>query len=859
MIDNGTKNGTIGIFLICLVGMLWFYSKGYENSIGWEVTSAAEIIEYPGVEIKGQLMEFEVTGEKYLLTESYSGGPITRHRRVDAILTSMAWLGVCISLVGASFLKRYGFIAALALFALLINRLNLGEIGLFEIHSKWALGIPFIGIATPLFFFHEYRPKTNFLVRLISIVLISALIVMFGINRSPVFLDHFISHSQFSFAIAGLLFLLIIAEENIFAVLFLATQGKGGKSNHVHVVCLSIIYLANLILYYLNKSGYLPNSFSLFDPFVLLFISCLIALWSLKFKAKSLGKYVPGESFFSISIGLGIILLSLLNLAFFQGNDAIYESFHYFILYFHIGFGVFFLLYLILNFIDPLRQGVEVFKIAYKEQHFPYVSARLGGFAVVLGFYFLATQEPYNLLKSGYYANLGNLEETLGNRKLANQYYQHASFLGLNTHHSNYQLAWNYSDEGNEYLTKAYFEKATSRYPSPFAFLNYASLDMGVNPVKAQASLALAAQRFDDGEIKNNLGVLSMQHEEWEKAFEQFKHAKSSNTWNQAPLLNKWTVYRKINQLDSSSYQEDYDYGNFGVKTNILATTDSGIFEIEGLLKAPMLHRQAYLLNSAPIFSDDTLTWFALNEIENSPDAKFANRLRKALVIHYYKKGNVNNAFHMLDYLQANAYEHQKGVLLTDLGKLALDQGAYQLSLDFFDRATKNGHVSAEVSRLEALGYLGRSDEIHGRLLEIVKKDPSLTKLANQILANLKRAKFMIKKDNPSLHLSSYSNAELIELAGKNAFNEQVVVEAVEILNKREVPRAYDIILESIEINPHAVNLMKAYAFTALDQNLASYADAVLPRIMALSNAEEYQKFISDFNSRKKTIESQSW
>lgn len=850
------------MFFICLIGMLWLYVKGYENSIGWQVTTSAEVLKYPAIEIEGQLLDFSIQGEKYLLTESYTGGPIKRNYVFDTVLVAIGWIGICLVLTATSFLKRYSFLVGLALFTLLINRLNLGTIGLFEIQHRMVMLIPFIGFVGPLFYFHEYRPQTNFLIRFMTLVVVSLIIAIFGVSEPAIFLDYFVSHTQFTFAIVGLLFLFILAEENIYGILRIVTNGAGGKNNFQHFMILSLIYLVNLILYYLNKSGIVSNSFSFFDPFVLLAISSVVAYWTFQAKADHFNSYIPAEVSRILFYGLGIVLFSMLGLAFFRGNDAIYEGFHYFILYFHIGFGVFFFLYLIINFIDAFLQGFEVHKIAYKEQHFPYVSARLGGLAAVLGFYFLATQEPYNLLKSGYYSYQGNLEETLDNPSLADQYYQQASYLGYNTHHPNYQLAWNYSDKGNEYLTKTHFEKAATRFASPFAYVNYANLDLEVNAVKAQAALDRAQDRFNYGELVNNYGLIQVKNEEWNEALKSFENAESSDTWNQAPLLNKWAVLNKLEVIDSTQLLSDYESGNHGVKSNILLTAfdDSFDFAFDNFEEVPVLHRQAYLLNTASSFKDDTLASLALQELTTSIDGNFNDRLRKALAAHYYNKGEVNKAFKMMDYLQANTYQHRKGSHLNDLGKMALGQKAYRLSLDYFERAAENDQISAEINQMEAYAALGRNDEIPGELIKTVQKDPGLTELANQLLANLETAQFVDdEKSGATEKLEELTDDELIQLGLKNAFDESTVLATVRILDQRENLESYNIILESIEINPYSAPLLKVYAMVALRQNLTTYADAVLPRIEALVGGNDFNQFLSQYNTLKKELEEVTW
>ena len=862
MIKKQATKGVLAVFLLSLTIMLWFYAKGYENSIGWDVTTSAEIIDYPAIKVDGMLLDFEVWGEKYLLTERYSGSPIIRDHIIDSLWISLSWVGVCIVLVGASFLKRLGFIVGLALFTLLLNRLNLHEIGLFGFHDKWIVFIPFVAILGPLFYFHEYRPSANFLTRLVTILIASLIIIAFGISEPNLFVDHFTSHSLFSLSIAGLLFIFILAEENVFALLLITTQGTQGKNNHWHFSIMSLIYLLNLILYYLNKTGYVPNSFSFFDPYLLLVLSAGVAIWTLPHKSEFLSKYFPNGGFQTIFYGLGIILFSILGLSFFRGTDAIQESFHYFILYFHIGFGMFFFLYIIFNFIDPLVKGLSVYKIAYKEQSFPYVSARLGGLAAILGFYFLATQEPYDLLKSGYYSNLGMKETTSGNINLASEFYEQSAFLGYNTHFPNYELAWNFSEKGNEYLTKTHFLKAASRFPSPFAFINYTNLDMDINLSKVQATLTHAANTFDHGEIKNNLGLLRVQTGELGRALNLFREAESSDTWNQAPLLNKWAVLGKMKVVDSSSLNKDYLKGNFGVKANILAgpQVDELNFTHDQISSSPLLHQHAFLLNALTHFDHDSLSDLTWRLLEHSSNANFNTRLRKGLAINYYKNGRVNKAFRLYDYLQNNTYQLSvKGDYLNELGILALDQGAGRLALDFFDKAAENESLDAEINRLEALFRIDRSKEIPDELLKIVKKDPGLTQLANRILEQLESVGMPTDVTRSrNISFSDLSDEELIRLGELNAFDVFVTLGAVKELNKRDNIEAYNIILEAIEINPYSVPLMKQFTFVALDQNLSYYAGNVIERLGNLMEPSAFDSFIKEYDSRKEALDKDS-
>lgn len=841
--------------------MLYAYSAGYDSSIDWEVTTTGEVIQFPAWSMTTDLMTHVITGEKYLLSEEYSGSEIIRNLTSDQFILTIMWLALCLALAASTYLKRYAFFVSVALFALFLNRLNLYEVGLFGIQSKLVVMIPFILLITPLVVFHEYKKSAKLAIRF-GVLLALTGVLLLGINSFPLFTDHMLAHSLFGFTVCGLLFLFIVSEEIIFSILYVITSGKGGKSNHLHFLILSLIYLGNLVLYYLNKSGLYENSFFFFDPFILLVITCLISLWSLQFKANFLSNHIPNGVLYTLVISLGVITLTFIAHQMIRGNDAVYQAFHYFILYFHIGFGAMFFLYIIGNFIDPLIKGFEVHKIVYKERNFPYASARLGGFFAVLAFYFLSGQEPYNLLKSGYYNYLAQEARTEGNHLLAKEYTLQASYLGYNTHFANYTLGWEELKNKAEYPAKTYFHSAAQRFPSPYAWINYGNLDAEINPNKVQAIYEEAIRDRTSGEIENNLGVLLLQKHELEQALAYFENSVPKDDWNNAPLVNKWNVLKKLELVDTAKLQSDYSQGNFGVKSNILTSQidDSMLqFNFSGIEEAGHLHRQAYLLNSSYLFSHDSLESLARKEIEKSSDGTFNDRLRKALAIHLYRKDEVNEGFMMFDYLQANSHQYYKGAYLDALGKFALDQQAYKLAFEFFDKAIDVKHAKSIFGKLEAMANMGLKEKIPNELLKQLKKNPELTESVNQFLGRLENFRIAEPKTFSIPNLDSLNADELIRLGRMNAFHEVQVVAVVSELDSREVSGGYELLVDALEINPYSTTLLKTYIMTALDWNLVEYADQSLERLEEILTKEEYDNFSLKYEQRKQELEEASW
>ena len=849
------------LYLICILGLLWLYQQNYRTSIHWKVNTQKESITTEGLNLtQGLLDDQSVFVEKYLLLENYYGSKIRENAIYSTFFLVLSWIGIACVLVSASYFKRLWFIIYLGLFALLINRLNLDEIGFWGLKNKLAVFIPFLLISAPLIYIYEIKKNTPFIWRWIS-VLIAIYIASLGLEDFQIHRHHLVAHSLFSLTIGGIIFLFLISGEILFAILFFVSKNKGGKNNHLHFIFLSLIYLGNLLLSYLNVSNYFQNSFFYFDPFILLFTSSAIALWS--HRHGYFFKKLPPNIFTYILIGLGIILFSVLNLSMSKGNDAVYEAFHYFILYFHIGIGIFFFFYVILNFLDPLSQGFRVYKIIPRERNFPYLSAMLGGLITTLALFLLTNKEPYHLLMSGYYNYLSDYENAKNDKQLAKQYLVESSFHGYNTHYTQYQLAWDALESGNQLEAKNYFKNASERNPSPFAAVNYANLHQHVNPNKSQAFLELMLHIYDMGEIKNNIGMIHLKKRSYRKALNIFRTSQTSKPRNQVPLVNKWYVsYLATFPTIPNDIQNDYYTSNYGVRANIISNqksfSNSITFIDDGLENSSDLYRKAYLLNATSYFKNDSIEHLALKELTNTTDGEYKYQLQRALVVYYYKKGDINKVFKMLDDLQANANQFEKGEYLDILGKIALTQGAYQLSLDYFENAIKTGYLPSKMNKIEALACVNKKNEVQYLLSEILRKDTAKRKQINLIVAKLDS--FIPPSITfPKIKIDDLSIEELKNKASQNAFDINAIIEITDYLNKKNESAAYDLLIDAIEINPYASPLLKKYILLAVDWGLIDYANEVLENLKTQIPKTEFNNFLKIYEKHLQDNSQEVW
>ncbi|MCP4460015.1 MAG: hypothetical protein GY816_18630 [Cytophagales bacterium] len=719
--------GTIVLSLLAGISMLFFHVQGYDTSIGWNLTTEPELDDVVAYEFEKGSFAFQVKGERVTLTEAFYGDEIKPLSTLSLTYLLVIFLGIGILIACSTYLKQWGFLIFSIVFALFLTQLNLSE---YFAVGQWVILIPFGSLIGIAYFFQSYFKNATFLARIAGVCAVMALLVTLLPDGIGEFTNYFFGNGIVPFMLIVFLFLAMVSEELLFGLVFLLTQTRGAKGNENHLFILGGIYILNLAGYYLNKAGILDFSFTFMNPYVLLFISFCVAIWSYHHKYQLTQRAIHFIPFLVSMLAIGLIVFSILGLGFAKGNDGIYEGIHYLIIYTHLAFGFMFLAYILMNLVNPLINGFQIYKIIYQPQPFHYITARLGGLAMVAAFYFLSSQAALNLFRSAKYNFLGDIEMQAGAPDLAISYYKRSEFYGYSTHYPNYQLGSIYLNKGNQPEARNHFEKASARYPSAQAYLNSSNLQRSTGLGLSTAILEQGLLSFPDKpELINNLGIINKKSGINERAFGYFKDTEITDSWNQAPQANKWGVLSILRDIKGEDARQAFDVGNPVVKTNVLSAllaADQQItlaFDSSVIYQSPYpLHKQAFLLNAALVFADTTLQ----NQIEREltrPIPGLQTQLSKAQALNMYMEGKVKSAFLAYDQIQLGKSGAIAGTTLNEMGILAMDQHAPILARDFFDKAIEAGNVPARLNKLVALLEAGQFSFARQFLNDLIASD----------------------------------------------------------------------------------------------------------------------------------------
>jgi hypothetical protein len=765
--EKHLSRSLILLYLAVLGVMAYFYWAGADSSIDWNITTHAEPTEFSAYEFQKGPFEFSIAGKFYSLTESFSAGPIQRYFTRDAVLLAITWLGICLILAVATFLSRIWFTGIAGLFIFMLINLRLQSVGIFGFseYSQWGNLILICLFIAPAYAFQAYFKYTGLLIRILTFVTSSLVVVLFSGVDMIDFQEQLNVGIYFSMIVLMLLFLLLVAEENIFGILYLITKNRGGEHNEKHFSFFSLIYLVLLGLVYGKKSGLIRMELPFFDPYVLLIISSLVALWSIHHKRDVYLNLITESKAVQLLIGIGVAVFGYVALSFSRGNDPVFEGLHYFIIYAHLGMGVFFFLYLFVNFVNPLSKGLQVYKIAYKEQSFPYFSARLAGIVAIVAFFLLADNMAFKLFKSGHYNYLGEQAEINQQKDFADQYYIEGSIYGIDNHFSNYKIGYHQLQKGKTEEANHKFGRATLRYPTPQSFINQSATYGALNQVTPSlVSLQAGLKRFPgNSALVNNLGLIYMDLGKYDEARNYFRQSKNAWGWNDANTVNLWKIGLGEN------VKEDFKEGNLAVKTNVLAqelaagkTADLN-FELGDLKDAYQLHKSTFLINSSWYFNEPEIRE-ALGQLVLAPmnDGMYETSLQ-TLALADYRSGNVNAAMKRLDLLYHQSDKTSEGTYLNQLGLLCLDQHANDLALGFFDQAVQTGESQALLNKAVALLESGRFPEALNWMQAMAAQDSSYVTLTADFNNILNASE--IREEQKALRVyyrySDYSLAEL--------------------------------------------------------------------------------------------------
>ena len=778
------------VFTILLVYYCYAVFMGESNALEWRITSSLDTIEVPINTVSVGLFDLELTAENYLINQHYQGSahqitPLSGH-----IYLLIFCVGLTVLLTTITYLKRFWFLFGMTIACFIFVNFRFEQLEINGWIDNTFLIIVLVLFLPVSYYFQSIRNDRSLLTRLVTFgglfLLIAVIIKLFSHSQNPFY---FLANYNYTAPVViSILFIFLVAHEIIFLILYLTSSsiGPGTKNNLTHFIALSLIYLVNVGLVYLKNASVISWDLIYVNATLLLVMSSIIGLWGFKQRDVLYGNIIRfnpyGGLFF---LAMGIICFSTIGYHTVTANDPVLETFEDAIVFSHIGFGIMFVLYILSNFINLLKQNLPVYRIAFKEDNMPNFSANIAGLVVVAAFYYLSDQAAFLQAFSGYYNGLGSVYYHEKDLFLAEEYYKRGAVYGYNNHRSNYSIGELAYQKADYDRAIARFKNATLKNPTEFAFINLANAQKEKYMFfDALFTLRNGIKAFpNSGKIKNNLGLMFKNTNVLDSAIYYMESGaddswgNKTNTTNIIDVLARNSVHLPTDSLTGLFKDSDHLplLGNLLAYSNKTGYWLQESLDVEKLDSALNLHQFAYLYNlgfsfikNPPEEFIETLGSYA----QQGYNANFREQLSYLGALLQYYHGDVNSAFRTLDLLQNNA--PKKGYYNHVMGVMCMEQESPKRALDFFQIAAEEGYPGAKANLAIALMESGEKSQSIGLWNELLEEDSIM--VANDVLVAL-TAPFSTALNSDSDALKYQFARYRIDISEKAVFD--LIVESI--------------------------------------------------------------------------------
>ncbi|WP_181305778.1 hypothetical protein [Rufibacter sp. XAAS-G3-1] len=677
------------------------------------------------------LTPLRVEVNAYLVTERYAIGDM----QLPLWATWIYFAGLAVALAFfwtlASTLKRLPYYGAATLGMLWLSTFNLDLLGIFSQNSRILLLISLGSLGLGSFLFQAFWTRVSFLLRFLAfgglVLLLSLALFHFSPLPAPLTALHVVNYSTLASFVFSVLFMVLVAYENLHGLLWFNTQAQQPQRRFglVQFVLISVLYLGNLLLLYLRQTGMIQFDFSGLDALLVFLCSALVGLWGLKQRQVHYTQYFRFETE-AAPLYLVLAMLTFLNLgyAFLLANDPLVQAYRSAVTLTHLAYGVAFFVYVLVNFGPLLKQRLRVYKVVYDPRQLPYFTVYLMGTVLLVVLVLRSNYSFYFLHQAGYYNYLGDLyRQTEEQPLLAEQFYNEASVQSRNNQRASFSLADMYHQGGMRTLEMNRLQEALERKPSPEGYLRLTNLFTSSSDLFDHLRvLQEAVKHFPThAPLLNNLGLL----------YGTTSFADSAGFYLDAALAqSQEPEVIQANQLaylashgfpqQAKEFARQYAAGTYGpLLTNRMAISLAlGAATPQNLPPLPqdsLLSTQAFAsFYNRHLFAGnqkDPATLTRLNMLlRQEENQAFLDDLTlvKSLLLH---QGTASapqpaQAKATLEFLAANS-GGAAGYYYDILGQWMLQGKLYPLAADYFLRARQAGYRDAHLHAVVALALAG--------------------------------------------------------------------------------------------------------------------------------------------------------
>ncbi|HEX8531238.1 MAG TPA: hypothetical protein VF646_14500 [Cytophagales bacterium] len=719
--------GWAGLLLLAATLLLFAVQafQGVDAVIAWQPESELQDVVITLDRFTRGLFTFTAEAPGYAVVERFEPTGMQVNLVAAYLYLGLLAAGLALLLSVVTVLPRLWYVAAMAVFIGWAAASKLDLLQAFGLSNN-ALFIAVLVLVLPVsYFFHAFRPDVSLARRLLIFTGLLAAIILaagyFSAVRFPV-----LSVLGYGAAVPlalSILFIIAVAPEIVRSFVHLVTR-SGSPKGLLHFTMLTAIYLFNLLLRFFHNTGRIDWDFFYVNAFAVLAVSIVLGVWGFRERAPLLSRVIADPYASFLYIGLAVITVATVSYAFATGNDPMVEMFEDVILFSHIGMGLAFFLYVLINFRMPMQRGMAVHKVLFQPRQFPFGFSWGVGGMVMLSFLMESNLFPFYQALAGYNNGIGDAYYAQGEATLAEPYYQLALRYEYRNHKSNYAVASMAVQQGNGAKAAEHLRQALLKQPQPYTYAKLSNLYLRENLFfESMFALKDGVKKFpENGELLNNLALLYNRTSVLDSAYLYYQQAARFTDRPEVVrtnLLAFWAKAPQVYSLDSllrETPPSDYvSYENNRLLLSTLAGKADGQPLAPAVARDSVLSRErfAYVFNYAVNHKDQagTALLATLRQYQgHGANVLFNNDLLLAEAYAQYYGNDRAAGLELLNGLQAGS--ELRGAFFNELlGLWHLQNEVPQRAVQHFERSVALGDTTMRVNLGLALAEAGQWNE----------------------------------------------------------------------------------------------------------------------------------------------------
>ena len=502
------------VFLLSVFLLFKAHHEGLSGVMSWEVTSTPDDKEVVIETFSKDLINYEIKTDSFLINQEFKAQPTHVNTTATKIFIGLIVLSSIFGITIISMIKKvvwYG--AAMTIFLAWIYFLKLDLLGVFGLHNNTVMFTIMLIYILSSFLFHAYLTRVGIAIRLVIYTIITGSIGWIILTNATI-THPFMSLANYGFwvpAVITAIFMIMIGYDVLSTFLTMITQSRSTKKsgNLINFIVVTIIYVGNLLILYLFKSGEIGWKLIYFNPLYLYLISSIVGIWGHKRRSTMFSKVIDFDPIGAfIFVILAIISNTTIYYAYASGNTSLTAFIEDLITYSHLAFGVMFVVYVLVNFGGMLKANLPVHQVLYDPKKLPYNLVRVGALFLLIYMGGKDHLKHMDEVQSGYFNYLGDVYIVNNEPLLAKNYFDKSNFYNSGNHKANFALAAIAEESGDFEEVVARLDLIINRDPSEYAIVNrsriYASKGQDL---KNLLFLQDGLQKFpDSGELTHNIG-----------------------------------------------------------------------------------------------------------------------------------------------------------------------------------------------------------------------------------------------------------------------------------------------------------------------------------------------------------------